>query len=52
MENFLSANPTKAALKMRQELAKTIKKIRSSNDLRTSGYDEVSTSKGTINGWI
>ena len=35
MENFLSANPTKAALKMRQELAKTIKKIRSSNDLRT-----------------
>jgi len=35
MENFLSANPTQAALKMRQELAKTIKKIRSSNDLRT-----------------
>ena len=35
MENFLSANPTKAANKMRQELAKTIKKIRSSNDLRT-----------------
>jgi len=35
MENFLSANPTKAAIKMRQELAKTIKKIRSSKDLRT-----------------
>jgi len=35
MENFLSANPTQAAVKMRQELAKTIKKIRSSNDLRT-----------------
>ena len=35
MENFLSANPTKAAVKMRQELAKTIKKIRSSKDLRT-----------------
>jgi len=35
MENFLSANPTKAAVTMRQELAKTIKKIRSSKDLRT-----------------
>jgi len=35
MENFLSANPTQAAIKMRQDLAKTIKKIRSSNDLRT-----------------
>ena len=35
MENFLSANPTEAAVKMRQELAKTIKKIRSSKDLRT-----------------
>ncbi len=35
MENFLSANPTEAALKMRKELAKTIRKIRSSNDLRT-----------------
>tara|TARA_Y100000592_G_scaffold81673_1_gene129562 strand:- start:727 stop:3282 length:2556 start_codon:yes stop_codon:yes gene_type:complete len=35
MENFLSANPTQAAVKMRQELAKTIKKIRSSKDLRT-----------------
>ena len=35
MENFLSANPTKAPVKMRQDLAKTIKKIRSSKDLRT-----------------
>ena len=35
MENFLSANPTKAAITMRQEIAKTIKKIRSSKDLRT-----------------
>jgi len=35
MENFLSANPTQAAVTMRKEIAKTIKKIRSSNDLRT-----------------
>ena len=35
MENFLSATPSKAAVKMRQDLAKTIKKIRSSKDLRT-----------------
>jgi len=33
MENFLSANPTQAAVKMRKELAKTIKQIRSSKDL-------------------